>query len=217
MSRLFAAAILAPWPSGAVAAAQSVGDQLWSELDATYPIAAAWSATGILTTRLGNSLPNPTLSAGGLQIDYRFGSWIASGTGYYVSIRTAQSGARTAIWLPAAALTYAIRLGPVALSDRNRLDQLEGLPGSPVRYRNRVVADWHIPGGRHLTDFFLADEAFYDFSKDRWSRNRAQAGVQIHLAQNSRLQTFYMRQNNTYGAPARLNVLGLTLQLDIGS
>jgi hypothetical protein len=86
-----------------------------------------------------------------------------------------------------------------------------------VRYRNRVVADWHIPGGRHLTDFFLADEAFYDFSKDRWSRNRAQAGVQIHLAQNSRLQTFYMRQNNTYGAPARLNVLGLTLQLDIGS
>ena len=97
MSRLFAAAILAPWPSGAVAAAQSVGDQLWSELDATYPIAAAWSATGILTTRLGNSLPNPTLSAGGLQIDYRFGSWIASGTGYYVSIRTAQSGARTRV------------------------------------------------------------------------------------------------------------------------
>jgi hypothetical protein len=216
MSRLFAAAILMPWCSGAVAAALNTDSQLWSELDVRYPVAADWSATGILTTRLGNDLPNPTLSAAGLQIDYRFGSWIASATGYYVSIRSAQSGARTAIWLPAAALTYEIRFGPVALSDRNRLEQLEGIPGSPGRYRNRACADWHILGEGRLTGVFLADEAFYDLSTDRWSRNRAQVGVQWSLAAGTRLQTFYMRQNNIYGAPARLNVLGLTLQLDLG-
>lgn len=217
MSRLIAVAILVPWSSGALATALSADSQLWSELDATYPLSAALSATGILTTRVGNDLPNPTLTAGGLQIDYRFGSWMASATGYYVSIRNTQSGARTSLWLPAAAMSYEIRLGPVAIFDRNRFEQLDGLAGCPSRYRNRVVADWHFPAGRQLTDVFLSDEAFYDFSRDRWSRNRAQVGVQFHLAQNTRLQTFYMRQNNTYGASARLNVLGLTLQLDLRS
>jgi hypothetical protein len=209
------AAAIVPWCSGTIAAVPSADNQLWSELDATYPIAVDWSATAILTTRLGNDLPNPTLTAAGLQVDYRFGAWTASGTGYYVSIRNAQSGDRTAIWLPAVALTYGIAVGPVRLSDRNRWEQLEGLPGAPMRYRNRAALDWHLPRRDGLTDLFFADEEFYDFSRDRWSRNRAQAGVQLSLQENMRLQTFYMRQTNASGAPARLNVLGLTLQLEV--
>jgi hypothetical protein len=212
---LFAGAVVAHWSSGAFAATPSVDSQLWTELDATHPLTADLSATGIVTTRLGNDLPNPTLTAGGLQIDYRVGSWTASATGYYVSIRNAQSGTRTEIWLPATALTYEFSIGPLALSDRNRVEQLEGLPGSPLRYRNRAGADWRLPGRQALTDIFVVDEVFYDFSRDRWTRNRAEAGFQFRLAANTRLQTFYMLQHNIYGAPERLNVLGLTLQLDI--
>jgi hypothetical protein len=215
MRRLFAAAVAVLLPPGTFAAVPSMDSQLWSELDATHAISADLSATGIFTTRLGNGLPNPTLTAGGIQIDYRIGAWTSSVTGYYVSVRNAQSGARTGIWLPAAALTYEIGFGPVALSDRNRVEQLEGLPGSPMRYRNRASADWQLPGEHALTDLFVADEVFYDFSRDRWTRNRAQAGVQFRLTENTRLQTFYMRQNNTYGAPDRLNVLGMTVQIDI--
>jgi Protein of unknown function (DUF2490) len=215
MRRLLAATVLVPCSSGAFAAAPSVDSQLWSEIDASYPIAADWSATGIFTTRLGSDLPNPTLTAGGLQIDHRVGSWTVSGTGYYVYVRNAQSGARTGVLLPAAALTYESGLGPVTLSDRNRLEQLEGLPGSPRRYRNRMSTTWHLPSGHQMTDVFVADEVFYDFSRNRLTRNRAQAGVQFNLSPNTRLQAFYMRQNNTYGAPGQLNVLGLTLQLDI--
>jgi hypothetical protein len=215
MRRLFAAAVVVPCSFSTFASVRSMDNQLWGELDATHPITAELSATGILATRLGNDLPNPTLTAGGLQIDYCIGAWTASVSGYYVSIRNAQSGARAAIWLPAAALTYENGFGPVALSDRNRVEQLEGLPGSPMRYRNRAGADWHLPGEHALTDLFVADEVFYDFSRDRWTRNRAQAGVQFQLTANTRLQTFYMYQNNTYGAPSRLNVLGLTVQVDI--
>jgi hypothetical protein len=215
MRRLLAAAVLVPCTSGTFAAPPSMDSQLWSELDATHPIATDLSATAILTARLGNDLPNPTLTAGGLQVDYRNGSWTSTGTGYYVSIRNAQSGAWARIWLPAAALTYEIDFGSVAFSDRNRFEQLEGLPGSPRHYRNRATADWRLPGRHQVTDVFVADEVFHDFSRNRWTRNRAQAGVQFNLAANTRLQTFYMRQNNTYGAPSQLNVLGLTLQLYI--
>jgi hypothetical protein len=215
MRRLQAAAILVGCAPAASAAPPSVDSQVWSELDATHSIAANWFATAILTTRLGNDLPNPTLIAGGLQIDYRCGSWTATGSGYYVSIRNAESGARTAIWLPAAALTYVFDIGSLAFSDRNRLEQLEGLPGAPARYRNRIGADWHIPGQHAVPDIVVADEVFYDFSRDHWTRNRAQVGLQFYPAPNSRLQTYYMRQTNTYGAPDRLNVLGFTLQFDI--
>ena len=196
-----------------VAAVPSVDSQLWSELDATHAITADLSATAIVTTRLGNDLPNPTLAAVGLQLDYRIHSWIASATGYYVSIRNADTGADATVWLPAAAITYEYHWGRMLLSDRNRVEQLEGLASAPTRYRNRASVDWHLAGSRGPTDFFIADESFYDFSKDRWTRNRAQVGFQFHLSADANLQVFYLRQNNTYGAPDRLNVLGLTLQL----
>jgi hypothetical protein len=130
-------------------------------------------------------------------------------------VRNAESGASTRIWLPAAALTYEAEVGSVALSDRNRWEQLDGLPGSPQRYRNRPSADWHLPGGHRVSDVFVADEVFYDFASHRWSRNRAQAGVQFDLTHHARLQTFYLRQHSISGEPRQLNVLGLTLQLSL--
>jgi hypothetical protein len=201
--------------SMARATVSSVDSQLWSEMDATHAINADLSVTAIVTARLGNVLPNPTLTAGGLQFDYRLGSWIASGTGYYVSIRNAETGARTTVWLPAGALTYEFDVGNLSFADRNRVEQLEGIPGSPTRYRNRASVYWHLAGDPPSADVFITDEAFYDFSKDSWTRNRAQAGVQFNAAKDVRLQVFYLRQNNTYGTPDRLNVLGLTLQIDI--
>jgi hypothetical protein len=215
MWRAIATPLFALCSSVAGAAVPSVDSQVWSELDFTHAISTDLSGTAIVTARLGNDLPNPTLTAGGLQFDYRFGSWIASGTGYYVSVRSAETGARTAVWLPAAALTYQIEVGRFALADRNRVEQLDGLPGSPTRYRNRASAYWHIARGSTVTDLFATDEVFYDVSRDSWTRNRAQAGVQMHLDTNARLQVFYLRQNTTYGTPDRLNVLGLTLQLEI--
>jgi Protein of unknown function (DUF2490) len=202
-------------PSVAGATVSSVDSQLWSELDATHPLSEDLSATAILTARLGNDLPNPMLSAGGLQFDNRKGSWTASATAYYVSIRNAETGARTTVWLPAAALSYQIDVGAFSLADRNRVEQLEGLPGSPTRYRNRASAYWRVAHCTTVTDLFATDEVFYDFSRDHWTRNRAQAGIQLHLNTNTKLQVFYLRQNTTYGTPDRLNVLGLTLQLDI--
>jgi hypothetical protein len=196
-------------------AVSSVDSQLWSELDATHDFSANLSMTAILTARLGNELPNPTLSAGGLQFDYRMGSWTASATGYYVCIRNAETGGRTTVWLPAAAVSYQVDVGTFSLADRNRVEQLEGVAGSPTRYRNRASVYWHLAGYSVPTDIFITDEAFYDFSKDSWTRNRAQAGIQLHVDKKARVQLFYLRQNTTYGAPDRLNVLGLTLQLDI--
>jgi hypothetical protein len=110
---------------------------------------------------------------------------------------------------------YSLMAGAFSFADRNRIEQLEGLPGSPTRYRNRFSLYWHTPASSFAPDVFVADEAFYDFSKDSWTRNRAQAGLQVRLEKGTNLQLFYLRQNASYGAPDRLNILGLTLQFDI--
>jgi uncharacterized protein DUF2490 len=214
-SRVIISAMMPVCSAMAGPTVSSEDNQLWSELDARHPLSAALSVTAILTARLSNDLPSPTLGAAGLQFDYRVGFWTASATGYYVSIRNAQSGTRATVWLPAAALTCQFDVGAFSLTDRSRVEQLEGIPGSPTRYRNRASVDWHLSHDSAPTDIFITDEVFYDFSKNSWTRNRAQAGIQFRVNHAARLQVFYLRQNTTYGAPDRLNVLGLTLQLDI--
>ncbi len=212
MIRLIAVLAFSAFPGLAHAAVPDPDRQLWSELDVTYRTATRWSATAILTTRLGDAVPDPTLSAGGLQLDRRAGSWTASAAGYYVSIRRPDSGARASIWLPAAALSDAIRVGQLELSDRNRVERLDGVQGSPVRYRNRVSLYWHAPRSMPVAGVFLSDEAFYDFASGQWIRNRAQAGIELPVRADAKLQLSYIRQSTRGAAAGRLDVLGLTLQ-----
>jgi hypothetical protein len=193
---------------------KAADSQSWDEVDVTHILNGNLSATGIVTTRLGSGLPNPTLTAAGLQIDYRIGSWTSSATGYYVSVRNAQTGVHAAIWLPAAALTYNMDVGRLTVSDRNRVEQLEGITGSPTRYRNRASVAWTLSESGRIAKAFVADERFYDFSKDRWTRNRIQAGIQFTLPRDANLQVFYLRQSDPFGALNRLNVLALTLHVD---
>jgi hypothetical protein len=202
--------------SAACAAISGTDSQLWSELDVSHALDASLSATGIATARLGDALPNPTLSALGLQLDYRLGPWTASATGYDVRIRSAPSGLRTRIWLPAAALAYELAAGPLRFADRNRVEILEGIPGAPRRYRNRASIYCPVAGAPAAAEAFLTDEVFYDFSRQAWTRNRAQLGLQFRIAAPVRLQLFFLRQDTNYGLPRRLDVLGTTLQLDIG-
>ncbi len=172
-----------------------------------------WSATAILTTRLGVDVPDPTLTAVGLQVDDQRGAWLASATAYLVWFRRATDGARSTLWLPALAVTWLPVVHGVQLAERNRIEQVEGIPGNPVRYRNRIGIDWPLAARPPAPHLFLTDEVFYDFSSARWTRNRLQAGVACPLSPSTLLQLYLLRQDSRSGAPARLDVLGLTLAL----
>jgi hypothetical protein len=54
---------MAPYSSTAFAAVPPVDGQLWSELDVTRSFGTDLSATAIVTSRFGNDLPNPILTA----------------------------------------------------------------------------------------------------------------------------------------------------------
>lgn len=210
-----AGALLSIFIESAAAAPPAVDNQYWGEVDATHPLSSDFSVTGIVTAHIGNQLPNPTFTGVGLQLDYVTGQFMTSGGSYFVSIRSAGSGEHITARLPFIAETYKVKYADVTLTDRNRIEEVEGVPNSPRRYRNRFGLDWSLSGNESLTHIFATDEVFYDFSRSQWTRNRAQVGLTLSITQNAALLVFYLRQQDNHGAPNRLNVIGTTLQMTI--
>lgn len=195
------------------AAIPSSDSQFWSEVDTVVRISPEATATAIATARFGDALPNPTLYGGGLQLDLFAGAWTFSGGVLVVGIRNPASGGQTQVNLPLCALSYSKKIGDVTISDRNRIEKLDGIPGSPSRYRNRLGIDVLTHDAGPVSHVFLNDEAFYDISNSRWNRNRAQAGFGLPLSGSSELQVFFLRQDSRNGTPRSLNVLGTTLKI----
>lgn len=197
------------------AAPPMLDEQSWNELDVQHVIDPDWSATAILTTRLGVDVPDPTLTAVGLQVDDRRGAWLASATAYRIWTRSATDGTGHGLWLPALAFSWLPAFHGLQFSERNRIEQVEGISGNPVRYRNRIGVDGPLAARPGAPRLFLADEVFYDFSSAHWTRNRLQAGILCALNAATHLQLYLLRQDSRSGRPARLDVLGLTLAVEL--
>jgi hypothetical protein len=203
--------------SPAMAQAAPASDaQLWTELDLTKAVSDRLAFTATLTDRLGDGLPNPTLWGGGLTGEFRLSpTWSIGGGAYAVQVRSASSGHRVNANLPLAYLTGAWEVAGVRLSDRNRFEDVLGVPGHPWRYRNRLQVDRPLQGLPPIRSIFASDEVFYDFGHERFSRNRAQVGITLAPAGPAAIQIYYMRQDDTYARPGGLNILGLSLKVDL--
>lgn len=187
--------------------------QFWAEIDTTANIAPRTTATVLATSRIGDDLPNPALSGGGLQLDFVDGPWALSGGALFVGVRNAGTGATTDVQLPLFAVTYSQKMAGVTISDRNRIEQLDGIPGSPTRFRNRLSIDFPTHNCGPISHAFVDDEGFYDFATSRWTRNRAQIGVGLPLTSSTEVQVFFLRQDNRSGSPRSLSVIGTTLKV----
>lgn len=210
---ILAVALLVLGPVPVYAAPANVDNQWWGESDIIHKIQPDLVVTGILTTRVGNAIPNPWLNGAGIDIDYVADPWIFSAGDYYVSVRSYATGAHLSARLPFVGVTYVWKESRLLVTDRNRIEQVEGIAGAPKRYRNRLAVGWHLASSDGLTDIFVVNEVFYDFSRSTWSRDRAQAGLQFMLSPSTDLLVFYLRQHDDHGLPNRLNVIGTTLQV----
>jgi hypothetical protein len=197
-------------------AAPSSDSQVWTEIDLTKAVSDRFTLTATLADRLGDGLPNPTLWGGGLTGELRLSpNWSVGGGAYEVQARSASSGHRLDATLPLAYVTGAWEVAGMRLSNRNRIEDVLGVPGHPWRYRNRLQVDRPIEGLPPVRSIFASDEVFYDFDHERFSRNRAQVGVTLAPAGPAAIQIYYMRQDDAYARPGGLNILGLSLKVDL--
>jgi hypothetical protein len=80
------------------------------------------------------------------------------------------------------------------------------------RYRVRLTVEKALNlGGRVVVPFANA-EAFYDTRFDTWNRQRYQAGAEIELDRQWRIEPSLVLQNDSRSKPAHVNALALALK-----
>jgi hypothetical protein len=184
-------------------------DQLWSELDVVAPLADKVTITGIAQLRLSESLPNPVLTAGGLDLNYKDGEW-TFGVGYRHQVtgdRVNENPNVTQIAL--VMTTYTHRFGRNTIAVRARFEDTITASSNPWRARLRGEYRYATEGLGCVSYLFVNDEGFYQFSDSEWFRNRAQAGADLRLGKHTDLKLYYQRQDSKNATPGAINALGV--------
>ena len=190
--------------AGSVSRAQEF--QSWNEVDLT----ASWRHVDFLApfvARIDPAKSNPQLAASGFTADLplRWGLTLTPG---YLFADLPQGD--YLVHLPLLALTETTHLRRVTLADRNRFEKLMGYPGSPVRYRNRLLLDSPF-GSEGRAHVFIDDEIFFNLSAANFNQNRFQAGAGLRLHPHFLLDLYYLQKNPGSGTPTY--VFGSTLKV----
>jgi hypothetical protein len=192
--------------------ARASDTQLWTEVDLLASLGSRIQVTVPWVMRSSFALANPQLAAGGVLADFSVSKWL-SVSGGYLAVGLPHTGSGYVSNIPLAAVTVKHRLGPLQLSDRNRVEKLYGLPLAPVRYRNKVAVSIPLAGGRWIP--FASNETFYDFSKSAWSQNRFQVGLGRQLSERVRLDAFFLERTDLRVSGDNIHAIGLTLALNL--
>ena len=80
------------------------------------------------------------------------------------------------------------------------------------RFRVRLGMEKESAWGGHDVVPYVHAEAFYDSRFDAWSRERYEAGAEIKLNKNWRIEPYLARQRDDRPSPARLDTLGVNIK-----
>jgi len=206
---LAAAALAAPLARSAVPDPDA---QLWSEADLIGALAKNTTLTGIVIGRFGQELPNPTLTALGLDLSQRVGHWTFE-AGFRHQAVAHSTGGPSISGLAIAVVTYSRTFARSTIAIRSRADNTLHSSGNPWRFRIRGEYRWATPTAGPISYLFINDEEFYQGSASEWSRNRAQAGMNFVLGERSDLLVYYQWQSDRLSTPSHIHALGLTLHV----
>jgi hypothetical protein len=196
------------------AQAQSETDnQLWTEVQVAVPVTSTVDFNILGTLRLGRDISHTIDERIGAGFSFKFGKYLTLSPNYLHIGMQPFAGRR--IWENRLTLPVQMRFnaGKFRLGDRNQFERrLRNSGAKSTRYRNRFQVEHPIGPDRFHLSMFVADEVFYDWSVNAWTRNRfSVGGIKVfnkHFAQ----EFYYLRQNDGFSVPGDLNVIGTTLR-----
>lgn len=191
-------------------------NQIWSEVQVAIPITKDIDFNILGTLRLGRDVSRPVDERLGTGFTFRFGQHIQIAPNY-LSIGM-QPFRNRRVWESRLSLPVTLRfnLEKFRLSDRNLFERRIRRPGiNSTRYRNRLQVEHPVGPAKLGLSLFVADEVFYDWSVDRWVRNRFSVGGSKVFNKHFTQDIYYLRQNDGVSVPGDLNVLGTTLRLKL--
>ena len=196
------------------ASAQSLIDrtdnQQWNDVQLAVPVTKNFDFNILVTLRLGRDISRPVDERVGAGLTWRIGKyWTVSPNYLHIGMQPVRG---RKIWENRLSLPVTLRfnVNKFRLSDRNLLEhRIRNSGARSNRYRNRFQVE-HPVG--HSLSLFVADEVFYDWSVDRWVRNRFSIGASKVFNKHFTQDFFYLRQNDGVSVPGDLNVIGTTLR-----
>ena len=199
-------------------AAQSALDQtdnqVWSEVQLAVPVTKQFDFNLIGGLRVGRDISHPVDERIGAGFTFRHGKYV-SVSPHYLHIGM-QPFAGRRIWenrltLP---VTLQFKLGKFTLRDRNQVEWRYRNSGvKSTRYRNRLLIEHPIGPPNLGLSFTIGDEVFYDWSVDRWVRNRFAVGITKVFNKHFTQDIYYLRQNDGVSVPGDLHVIGTALRV----
>jgi hypothetical protein len=191
-------------------------NQFWSDVQVTVPMTKDIDFNILGTLRLGRDISRPVDERIGMGFTFRFGQHLSIAPNYlYIATQPVRNrrGWESRLSLP---VTLRFNIEKFRFSDRNLFERRFRNPGiTSTRYRNRLQID-HALGRSELGfSLFVADEVFYDWSIDRWVRNRFTLGGSKVFNKHFTQDVYYLRQNDGVSIPGDLHVIGTTLRVKL--
>jgi hypothetical protein len=187
-------------------------NQQWTDVQLAVPVTANFDFNLLGGLRVGRNISNAVDERIGAGFTFRVKNVTVAP--HYLHIGM-QPFAGRRIWENR--LTFPVNLrfnvGNLRFSDRNQFERRWRNSGvKSTRYRNRFQIEHPIGSDKLTLSLFIADEVFYDWTFDRWVRNRFSVGAIKVFNKHFTQDFYYLRQNDGVSVPGDLNVIGTTLR-----
>ena len=191
-------------------------NQIWSDVQVAVPMTKNVDFNMLGTLRVGRNVSRPVDERIGMGFTFRFGQHLQIAPNYlYIATQPVRNRKQfeSRLSLP---VTVRFNIEKFRLSDRNMFERRIRNPGiSSTRYRNRLQIEHPVGPSKRGFSLYVADEVFYDWSIDRWVRNRFTVGGSKVLNKHLTQDVYYLRQNDGVSIPGDLNVIGTTLRVKL--
>ena len=191
-------------------------NQFWSDVQVAVPVTKDIDFNILGTLRLGRDISHSVDERIGTGFTFRFGQHVQIAPNYlYIATQPIRN---RRLWESRLSLPVTLRFNieKFRFSDRNMFERRIRNPGiSSTRYRNRLQVEHPVGQSKWGLSLFVADEVFYDWSVDRWVRNRFAVGGTKVFNKHFTQDVYYLRQNDGVSIPGDLNVIGTILRIKL--
>ena len=188
-------------------------NQQWTDVQIAVPVNKLFDFNILGTLRIGRDIHRPVDERIGVGFTFRAGKYVTVSPNYLnINMQPVQN---RQVWENRLTFPVTLRFAvkKFRLSDRNQFERRFRNSGvNSTRYRNRFLIEHPIGKAEWDLSFIIGDEVFYDWSVDRWVRNRFAVGVSKVFNKHYTQEFFYLRQNDGVSIPGDLNVIGTTLR-----
>ena len=188
-------------------------NQLWSDVQLAVPVTKHFDFNVLGTLRLGRDISHSVDERVGVGFTFRGGRYFSVSPNYLHIGMQPFRGRK--VWENRLTVPVTLRFAAEKwrFSDRNQLERrLRNNGAKSWRYRNRFQVEHPVGSSKLALSLFVADEVFYDWSIDRWVRNRFSIGGIKVFNKHYTQEFYYLRQNDGVSLPGDLNVIGTTLR-----